>query len=111
MSKVSVRGGFSDRYAIKVENTIIQTEDFDSRTRVQLQNFLSRLYASVYDNDLYYSRPHIQNYLKFVWGSILSERVDERITYNDDRIITEINREHLWIHAILTRQKNLTERR
>lgn len=92
MSKVSVRGGFSDRYAIKVENTIIQTEDFDSRTRVQLQNLLSRLYASVYDNDLYYRRTHIQNYLKFVWGSVLSEKVDQRITYGDDKIITEINR-------------------
>ena len=53
MKKVSKRGGFSDRNAIKPENVEIQLHDFDKRTRVQLQNMISNFYSAVYDHDLY----------------------------------------------------------
>ena len=36
MVRVSRRGGFSDRNAIRAENTEIQLKDFDERTRIQL---------------------------------------------------------------------------
>ena len=54
MAKVNRRGGFSDRNSIKIVNTAIQVKEFDERTRIQLINMISRLYAFVYNNDLYY---------------------------------------------------------
>lgn len=90
MAKVSKRGGFSDRNAIKPENTEIQLKDFDKRTRVQLQNMMSRLYAWVYD-DLNYRNNDIQEYLMFVKGTVYSEPVDFRIYYNDSKVIQMIN--------------------
>ena len=73
MPKVSKRGGFSDRNAIKPENTEIQLNDFDERTRVQLQNMVSRLYAVVFENDLYWGREHIQAFLKYILREVYSE--------------------------------------
>lgn len=86
MPKVSKRGGFSDRNAIKPENTEIQLNDFDERTRVQLQNMVSRLYAVVFENDLYWGREHIQAFLKYILREVYSEPVDSRITYDDDTV-------------------------
>ena len=90
MAKVSKRGGFSDRNAIKPENTEIQLKDFDERTRVQLQNMMSRLYAWVYD-DLNYRNNDIQEYLMFVKGTVYSEPIDSRRYYDDDKVIQMIN--------------------
>ena len=90
MAKVSKRGGFSDRNAIKSENTEIQLKDFDERTRIQLQNMVSELYASVYDNNLFYRNEYIQEYLKYVLGTVYSEPVDSRRTYDDDKVIQTI---------------------
>ena len=91
MAKVSKRGGFSDRNAIKPENVEIQLKDFDRRTRIQMQNMLSHLYASVYENDLYYRQAKIQDFLKYVLGTVYSELVDSRIQYDDDKIFKMIN--------------------
>lgn len=90
MPKVSKRGGFSDRNAIKPENAEIQLKDFDRRTRIQLQNMFSELYVSVYENKLSCGFSHIQNFLKFVLGTIYSEPIDNRKTY-DDKIFAMIN--------------------
>ena len=87
MKKVSKRGGFSDRNAIKPENVEIQLYDFDKRTRVQLQNMISKFYSAVYDHDLYYGRPYIQDFIRFVLGTVYSETIDTRKTYDDDPII------------------------
>lgn len=91
MRKVSKRGGFSDRNGIKPENVEIQLHDFDKRTRIQLQNMISNFYNAVYDHDLYYRRPYIQEFIRFVLGTIYSETIDTRKTYNDDSIIKMIN--------------------
>ncbi|MFN2927287.1 AbiJ-NTD4 domain-containing protein [Lachnospiraceae bacterium YH-ros2228] len=82
MSKVSRRGGFSDRNRIKPENTEIQLKEFDSRTRVQLQNMLNKLYSEVY-GDIYYQRDYIQEFFRYVVGDIYSEPVDIRTWIND----------------------------
>ena len=50
MAKVSKRGGFSDRNAIKPENTEIQLKDFDKHTRIQLQNMISELSLDILPN-------------------------------------------------------------
>ncbi len=90
MAKVSKRGGFSDRNGIKPENTMIQYKEFDKRTRVQLQNMLSQLYREVY-GELYYGKPYIQDFFRYVLGTIYSESVDVRIKYDDDDIWNMIN--------------------
>lgn len=84
--KVSKRNGFSDRNGIKKENDIIQLKEIDKRTRIQLQNMISQLYANVYKNDLYYRNHPIQDFLKFVMGTIYSSPVDEREIYDDDKV-------------------------
>jgi hypothetical protein len=84
--KVSRRGGFSDRNKIKPENEEIQLLNFDSRTRTQLQNFVSQVYVRVYDNSTYYGNSYIQNFLRFVLGTIYSEKVDAT-KYCDDKMI------------------------
>ena len=87
MAKVSRRGGFSDRNGIKTVNVEIQLKEFDQRTRVQLQNMINFLYKKVYRDDLDYGEEHIQDYLKFVLGSIYSESVDVRKVYDDDVVL------------------------
>lgn len=48
MAKVSKRGGFSDRNAIKPINMEVQLTEFDQRTRIQLLNMINELYRWVY---------------------------------------------------------------
>ena len=91
MAKVSKRGGFSDRHAIKPENVEIQLMDFDRRTRIQLQNMIAELYSEVYRGVLHYRQPHIQDFIKYVLGTVYSEPIDSRKTYEDDPIIAMIN--------------------
>ena len=91
MAKVSKRGGFSDRNSIKPENTEIQLKNFDMRTRIQLQNMISSLYCKIYCQDLYWGRDYIQDFFRFLLGSVYSEPVDSRIKYDDDHIFDLIN--------------------
>lgn len=89
MSKVSKRGGFSDRNRIKPENTEIQLKDFDKRTRTKLQNMISQFYKVVY-GDEYYANDSVQNFIRYVIGTVYSEPVDSRYTYDDDAIFKTI---------------------
>ena len=97
MAKVSARGGFSDRNGIKPLNVEIQLKDFDKRTRNQLGNMVSDLYAKVYENKLYWKNDNIQAFFRFVLGEIYSESIDTRQSYDDDKIfaiiINTINRD------------------
>ncbi|MBR5970563.1 MAG: hypothetical protein IK016_09505 [Lachnospiraceae bacterium] len=90
--KVSRRGGFSDRNGIKPENREIQLTEFDKRTRVQLQNMISSFYSAVYGGDLYYSRPYVQSFIRFVMGTIYSVCIDEREIYDDDMVVAAIHK-------------------
>jgi hypothetical protein len=78
-----MRGGFSDRNAIKPVNVKIQLTDFDERTRVQLQNLLSQMYKYVYDNDLYEGRPEVQDFLQFVYGTVYLQCIDTSIILHE----------------------------
>ena len=60
MIKVSRRGGFSDRNAIRAENTEIQLKDFDERTRIQLENMINEIYTAVFGARVYYTEDRIQ---------------------------------------------------
>lgn len=91
MAKVSARGGFSDRNGIKPLNVEIQLKDFDKRTRNQLGNMVSDLYAKVYENKLYWKNDNIQAFFRFVLGEIYSESIDTRQSYDDDELFAIIN--------------------
>lgn len=89
--KVSKRGGFSDRNKIKPVNEEIQLNDFDSRTRIQLQNFISQVYVQVYNHDTYYGNEQIQAFLRYVLGTIYSEKTSATKKYNADVLWDAIN--------------------
>lgn len=91
MAKVSKRGGFSDRYKIKPENTEIQLKDLDKRTRIQLQNMISQFYGKVY-RDTYYRDKEIQKFFMYVIGTVYSEPVDVRYNYYDDTVFKMVNK-------------------
>ena len=87
--KVSMRGGFSDRNAIKPENTEIQLKNFDQRTRIQLQNMISNQYADIMGR-MSYGNSDVQEFLKYVIGTVYSQPIDARKNYDDDKIIQQI---------------------
>ena len=87
--KVSMRGGFSDRNAIKPENTSIQLKDFDKRTRIQLQNMVSTHYAVIFGYRSY-GDSDVQEFLKYVIGTVYSQPIDARKNYDDDKTIQQI---------------------
>jgi len=89
MAKVSKRGGFSDRNKIKPENREIQLKEFDKRTRIQLQNMISQFYQEIY-GDEYYGGENIQEFFRYVIGTVYSEPVDTRRTYYDDDVLKMI---------------------
>lgn len=89
--KVSKRGGYSDRNGIKRENVEIQLKNFDKRTRNQFQNIISQVYQMAFGPDLYYKREDIQDFLKYIIGTVYSETVDVREFENDNFVFKTIN--------------------
>ncbi len=53
LPKVALRGGFSDRMGLHEENTDIQTNDLDYRTRVSIVNLLRSSYQKVFFNETF----------------------------------------------------------
>lgn len=88
--KVSMRGGFSDRNAIKPENTSIQLKDFDKRTRIQLQNMVCTHYAELFGH-MSYGNSDVQEFLKYVIGTVYSQPIDARKTYIDDKTMQQVS--------------------
>lgn len=88
MSRVSIRGGFSDRNGIKVENTQIQLTDFDKRTRVQLHNLINGVYREVYGDRNQYD-DDLQDFFVYVIGEVYDEQVDAREAYCTDDVFTK----------------------
>ena len=91
-SKVSVRGGFSDRNGIKPENKEIQLKEFDNRTRIQLANMINTLYIEALGFDPQGNRFFIQNFIRFVLGTVYSEIVDLRIYYDDGNVLKKVEK-------------------
>ena len=87
--KVSMRGGFSDRNAIKPENTSIQLKSFDKRTRIQLQNMIITQYTEIFGN-ISYGTSDVQEFLRYVIGTVYSQPLDTRKYYDDEKTIEQI---------------------
>ena len=92
MSKVSVRGGFSDRNKIKPESTTIQLKEFDNRTRLKIQNIISELYVEVYQGIIGELSSQVQDFCQFILGDVFLEHVDVRKTFSDDKVWNMINK-------------------
>ena len=89
--KVSMRGGFSDRNGIKPENVEIQLKSLDSRTRIQIQNTISKFFTVIYGSENFYWNDNAQKFFKYVIGTIYAEPVDSSTKYNKDKIFDTIN--------------------
>ena len=88
MRIVSRRGGFSDRNEIKKENTIIQLDNLDERTRKQLATYISAIYNSLYKT--YYDLEKEQRFCKFVLSEVYSETTDYRKIYDINSVFDSI---------------------
>ena len=101
--KVRLRGGFSDRNAIKKENTDMQLTALDERTRTQLCNFIDMLFSFwlkvfSYDKQQYFLKMIIKDvYVQEVKfnesynSNIVLDAIKETIRENDyDEVLTVI---------------------
>lgn len=84
-----MRGGFSDRNSIKPENTQIQLKDFDKRTRIQLHNMITEQYVRVFGR-FSYCDDELQDFLRFVKGTVYSQPLDANVFYDDSLILKQI---------------------
>ena len=99
VKKVQIRNGFSDRNKIDKLNTIIQTDSFDERTRIQLYNYfvyiieddrhyaidrenfyldvLDNVYCEIIDNyDEYSISEYMENCLEYIKNTFLRDSYD-----------------------------------
>lgn len=91
LSRVRLRGGFSDRNGIKSENTQIQYKDFDNHTRVCFINLINKVYNAIYYNE--YRPVNKQTFLKGILSQVYMKIVDfsEFIGYDEDKVFEMIN--------------------
>lgn len=77
VKKVQIRNGFSDRNNIDKLNTIIQTDSFDERTRIQLYNY----FAYIIEDDCHFAINHKNFYLD-VLDNVYCEIIDNYDEYS-----------------------------
>ena len=80
-----MRDGFSDRMGVKKENTQIQHEKFDDRTRIALINAIELLWKSFSDTMPEYAMNTI---LINVLSEVYLEKVDYRIRYSASKVLS-----------------------
>lgn len=96
--KVSLRGGFSDRNMIKPENTQMQYNTLNDRTRTAIANGINFLYHAIFPSEdgLGYDYFTQENKNK-LWIQVLSEVYQQPVNYSksafydDNKIIDVIN--------------------
>lgn len=74
--QIRVRNGFSDRNKIKPENTIIQSESLDERSRIAISNAINAMYHLVFSDD--YSGRARDSF----WRTILSDVFVRPVNYD-----------------------------
>lgn len=89
--KVSLRGGFSDRNNIKPISKLIQTTEFDERSRMALINALNQMYA------IFRELASEEKITEF-WDQVLSELYNQQVdylsecTYNETKMLSIVNK-------------------
>lgn len=89
--KVSLRGGFSDRNGIKIENTEIQTTEFDNRTRIALSNATNIILNAKFGNFQYSNNTECQSFLKEFWATVYGQEIDWNCYYDPDKLLAAIS--------------------
>ena len=88
--KVALRGGFSDRNKIKQENTTIQTNALDERTRVALCNATNIIVS----NGLFHGKgtynEKTQKFIKHVYADVYGQIVSWDRSYSGDSALTTL---------------------
>lgn len=74
--QVSLRGGFSDRNKIKSENTTIQYNSLDERTRIAIVNIVNVLYHAVFEHDI------MGDSKNRLWTDVLSDVYQQQVNYS-----------------------------
>lgn len=87
---VALRGGFSDRNKIRPENTSMQTEYFDERTRKALVNTTNIIFNSKFENFSYYANDEVQSVLKHLMADVYNQIVDWRKCYDPHYVLSSI---------------------
>ncbi len=77
VKKVQIRNGFSDRNNIDKLNTIIQTNSFDERTRIQLYNY----FVYIIEDDRHYAIDR-ENFYLDVLDNVYCEIIDNYDKYS-----------------------------
>ena len=77
---VQLRGGFSDRNKIKVENCTLQTDSFDARTRTALINQTRRILDSLYSK----SQELYQEFLITTLSEVYMQEIRRDANYDSD---------------------------
>lgn len=86
LPKVALRGGFSDRMGLHAENTEIQINDLDYRTRVSIVNLLSSLYQKIFFNDDFHEES--TKLMIDILSNIYLQQINYKpgIIYDDDQV-------------------------
>lgn len=87
---VSLRGGFSDRNGIKVENTSIQIKEFDHRTRVALVNAIDKVINIRFDQLRFTSNKPGQCFLRQILSEVYGQIVDCNKRYDYEAVLNII---------------------
>ncbi len=89
--EVALRGGFSDRNGIKVENTEIQTTKFDNRTRVSLSNATNIILNAKFGNFGYPNSSECQSFVKHFWSTVYGREIEWNRYYSPDKLLEAIS--------------------
>ena len=82
IKKVQIRNGFSDRNNIDKLNTIIQTDSFDERTRIQLYNY----FAYNIEDDRHYAIDR-ENFYLDVFDNVYCKVIDNYDEYGISKYV------------------------
>lgn len=89
LPKVRLRGGFSDRNKIKPENTDIQFESLDDRTRTAIINLID---ASFYLSTDRVGHYEIQDFLERLMINVYCMEVESGANYDERKVINMLKR-------------------
>lgn len=80
--KVQLRGGFSDRNRIKIENCTLQTDTFDARTRTALINAT----RAILDSLGMHHEDNYQDFLKVLLSEVYVQEIVWHARYDGSRV-------------------------
>ncbi len=84
--KVQLRGGFSDRAGIKSENTEMQIDTLDERTRIGLINATQRVYRC-YDYAYQSNDSKLNVFIRNILADVYLKKIDYNDQYDMDKVM------------------------